>query len=182
MMSTRTLTYYIATTLDGFIAHTDESHAGFLSDGHHITEYLHSLRDFDTVLMGRRTFEIGYAYGAPVMQPSPTYAHMMQYVFSRTMPDSTHPRLSIVRDDPVPFTRDLKSQTGGAIYLCGGGQLARALVTAGLVDDLIIKVNPVLFGQGIPLFSPFDQTIPLHLLDTKVYAHGVVFLRYHVGV
>ena len=180
-MTARPLTYYIATTLDNYIAHEDEGVEGFLYEGAHIADYMTSLRDYDTVLMGRRTYEIGYKYGVAVGQPSPTYPHMTQIVFSRTMADSTHPQLQIVREDPVAFTRELKTQTGGAIYLCGGGVLAGALMAAGLVDELIIKLNPVIFGKGIPLFSGLDQTIPLKMIDTRVYANGVLFLRYRVG-
>lgn len=180
-MTARTLTYYIATTLDQFIAHEDGGVDGFLATGHHISDYLDSLRAYDTVLMGRRTYEKGYEYGVQPGQPSPTYAHMQQIVFSSQMADSAHPQLHVIREEAASFTRRLKAQPGGAIYLCGGGVLAGALMSAGLIDEVIVKINPVVFGRGLPLFSGFDQTTLLTMLDTKVYANGVLFVRYRVG-
>lgn len=180
-MTARTLTYYIATSLDQFIAREDGGVDGFLATGHHITDYLDSLRAYDTVLMGRRTYEKGYEYGIQPGQPSPTYAHMQQMVFSSQMADSTHPQLQVVREEATNFTRRLKAQPGGAIYLCGGGVLAGALMSAGLIDEVIVKINPVVFGRGLPLFSGLDQITPLTMLDTKVYANGVLFVRYRVG-
>jgi dihydrofolate reductase len=177
----RNVVYYVAMSIDHYIAHEDETIDGFSAEGHHITDYLNSLRDYDTVLMGRRTYEWGYQFGVEPGQPAPTYSHMMQYVFSQTMHQSQHDQLRIIREDPAAFVRDLKSRSGGPIYLCGGGQLAGYLFEHGLVDELILKVNPVLFGTGIPVFGALQCASALTLLDTRVYNNGVVFLRYAVG-
>jgi dihydrofolate reductase len=177
----RKLIYYVATTADGFIAHRDETVDGFLADGPHIGDYLTSLRDYDTVLMGRNTYEWGYQFGIKPGEPSPTYGHMMQYVFSQTMELYDHPQLQVIRENPAAFVSRLKEQDGGAIYLCGGGKLAGTLFEHRLVDGLILKVNPVVFGQGIPAFGALDRTIPLLLRDVRVYANGVQFVSYDVG-
>lgn len=179
--TTRKLVYYVAMTVDHYIAHEDETIDGFATEGHHIGDYLNSLRDYDTVLMGRRTYEWGYQFGVQPGQPVPTYGHMMQYVFSGSMPDYQHEQMQVIRDDPSQFVRQLKASEGGAIYLCGGGQLAGQLLDEGLVDELILKVNPVIFGQGIPVFGDLKRTMSLCLLDTKIYNNGVIFLRYAVA-
>ncbi|MEL6151887.1 MAG: dihydrofolate reductase family protein [Chloroflexota bacterium] len=176
----RKLVYYIATSVDHYIAHEDETMDGFLTEGHHIMDYVQSLRDYDAVLMGRRTYEWGYQFGIEPGQPVPTYGHMQQYVFSQSMDDYQHEQLHIVRDDPAEFTRQLKASEGGSIYLCGGGSLAGYLLACGLVDEIILKVNPVIFGSGIPVFGALKQTVALSLLDTKLYNNGVIFLRYAV--
>ncbi|HRF97471.1 MAG TPA: hypothetical protein PLZ51_19825, partial [Aggregatilineales bacterium] len=62
-MSSRKLVYYVATTVDHYIAHEDGSVGGFLTEGQHIPDYFASLRDYDTVIMGKNTYESGYAYG-----------------------------------------------------------------------------------------------------------------------
>lgn len=176
----RSVVYYVAVTADGFIAHEDETIDGFLTEGHHIADYLESLRSFDTVLMGRRTYEWGYQFGVQPGQPSPTYAHMMQFVFSQTMPEYQHEQLQVIRRDPVTFVQQLKTEPGGAIYVCGGGQLAGHLLQHGLVDELILKINPVAFGRGIPVFGNLQHTLNLALLDTKVYNNGVVYMHYNL--
>lgn len=176
----RPVVYYVAMTVDHYIAHEDETIDGFAAEGHHITDYLDSLRAYDTVLMGRRTYEWGYRFGIQPGQPSPTYSHMMHYVFSQSMPEFQHAQLRVIRDDPAEFVRRLKAEQGGSIYLCGGGQLAGYLCTHGLVDELILKVNPVVFGTGIPVFGDLQRGMSLALLDAKVYHNGVLFLRYRV--
>ncbi len=180
-MSTRQVVYYVAVTADGYIAHEDGGIDGFLSEGPHIPDYLNSLRDYDTVLMGRHTYEFGYRYGLTPGQPVPTYAHMMQYVFSKSMEAYHHDQLRIIREDPAAFVRGLKSAPGGAMYLCGGSQLAGYLLEHQLIDRVILKVNPVFFGQGIPLFQGTHIVTALTLLDSKTYANGVQFQHYTVN-
>lgn len=177
----RKLVYYVAISVDHYIAHDDETIGGFLTEGHHINDYITSLRDYDTVLMGRRTYEWGYQFGVEPGQPAPMYSHMKQYVFSQSMPDYKGEQLQVIREDPVTFVRDLKAEEGGAIYLCGGGSLAGYLLAHNLVDTLILKVNPVIFGSGIPVFGDFSRTLSLSLCDTKIYNNGVMFVHYAVN-
>lgn len=179
-MSARKLIYYVATTVNQYIAHEDERIDGFLMEGHHITDYMDSLHAFDTVLMGKNTYEWGYQFGIQPGEPSPTYAHMMQYVFSQSMEAYHHEQLQVIREDPAVFVQRLKQTEGKPIYLSGGGKLAGYLLNHCLIDELILKVNPVLFASGIPLFANPVRDYPLSLLDTKVYNNGTVFLHYAV--
>lgn len=176
----RKLVYYVATSIDQYIARKDGSVEGMPMEGAHVWDYLRSLRDYDTVLMGKNTYEIGYKYGVKPGEPSPTYAHMMQYVFSQSMEPYQHEQLRVIREDAAAFVQQLKAQTGEMIYLCGGGALAGYLLKNELVDELILKVNPVVFGSGIPVFGKTDKAFGLSLVDTKVYASGVVFLHYTI--
>jgi dihydrofolate reductase len=180
-MSPRKLVYYVATTVDHYIAHEDGSVGGFLMEGQHIPDYFASLRDYDTVIMGKNTYESGYAYGVKPGEPSPTYSHMMQYVMSRSMEEYHNPQLQVIRQDPAEFVMQLKSQEGGQIYLCGGGQLAGYLLDHKLIDDLILKVNPVLFGRGIPLFGKSEAQVALSPYNSKIYANGVTINHYAIN-
>lgn len=172
----RVLKYRVALTVDGFIAHEDGSADGFVYEGEHVTEYLESLRnDYDVVLMGRRTYEFGFQYGV-----SDPYPWMKQYVFSRTMERSPDPNVELVSENVVDLVRGLKEETGKAIYLCGGADLAATLFSEGLVDEIILKLNPVVFGSGLPLFSRAVEQTDLELADSKTYGNGVVLLRYRV--
>lgn len=168
----RKLVYYVAVSLDGYIAGprgevefypiSDDMIAWFServpdSVPTHVRPRIGMPVDapnraWDTVLMGRRTYEPGLAIGTD----SP-YHHLKQYVFSSTLAPVDNPRVEIVDTDPVELVRKLKQQQGLDIWLCGGGNLAGQLI--GEVDQLIIKSYPVLAGAGVPAFSGnFDPT------------------------
>ncbi|MCU0549975.1 MAG: dihydrofolate reductase family protein [Leptolyngbya sp. Prado105] len=189
----RELTYYVACSVDGFIAHTDGSHDGFSQDGEYLADLFSSfpetvpshLRDvmgvhsenksFDIVLMGRKTYEIGLRDG--VTSP---YSHMKQYVFSRTMQNSLDEGVRLVSENAIELVTALKNETGKSIWLCGGANLAATLFENCLVDQLILKINPFLMGSGIPLFSEAIQQSALELTNSKIYGNGVVMLYYRV--
>ena len=187
------LTYYIACSVDGFIAHLDGSHDGFSQDSEYFSDLFSSFpetvpshsRDamgisaenqwFDTVLMGRKTYEIGLKDG--VTSP---YSHMKQYVFSRSMQESPDEHVELISENAVDLVRYLKSEKGKGIWLCGGADLASTLFAHNLIDQLILKINPFLMGSGIPLFSGTIQQTALELTSSKIYGNGVSRLHYQV--
>ncbi|MCZ7436156.1 dihydrofolate reductase family protein [Micromonospora sp. WMMC241] len=186
----RTLVYFVASTLDGFIAAPDGSF-DFLPLEPDVAPYLvaewpqtlptfaHAQLGvpsppagrFDTVLMGRGAYEPGLSIGAT----SP-YAHLKQYVFSRSLAPADHPDVEVVAGDPVAFVRDLKARPGGDIWLCGGGQLAGQLLDE--VDELVVKLNPVVVGSGIPLVERGFAPSRFTLTSARPFDAGVVVLRY----
>lgn len=160
----RELVYYVAVSLDGYIAAPDHTFAAFPQQGDHIDWIFEEYRDtlltvalqglglqadnsrFDTVLMGWNTYAAGFASG--VTDP---YQHLRQFVFSRTH-DKADGEIVLTDRDPVEVARELKAEPGGtAIWLCGGGKLAATLRAE--IDRLVLKVNPVLLGSGIPVFA-----------------------------
>ncbi len=172
----RKLKYHVASTLDGFIAHTDHTVDGFVPEGEHVTDYLESLKnDYDIVLMGRRTYEFGFQFG--VTNP---YPWMKQYVISRSMDKSPDANVELVSENVFDLVRELKRGAGKDIYLCGGADLAAKFLAEDLIDEIILKLNPVLFGAGIPLFSGANKRTYLELIGSKVYGNGVVLLNYRV--
>jgi dihydrofolate reductase len=102
----------------------------------------------------------------------------MQYVLSQRMDSYQHDRLKVVREDPAQFVRELKERDGGPIYLCGGGSLAGYLLDHELVDELILKLHPVVFGAGVRLFGGSRKELGSSLVSTTVYHNGVVYLHY----
>ncbi|MEU9200586.1 dihydrofolate reductase family protein [Streptomyces sp. NPDC048332] len=192
----RKLVYYIASTLDGFIAGPDGADPS-APDGfwpipedyvaHLIAEYPETLpgparaalsitaegTHFDTVVEGRRSYEIGIKAGV-----TDAYPHLRHLVFSRTLGESPDPAVEIVATDPVARVRELKQEDGKDIWLVGGGELAGALYTE--IDTLIVKLSPLTIGAGIPLFSreaTFDPTA-WTLTDHRILDSGVAFLTY----
>jgi len=171
----RTLKYLVATSLDGFIAEEDGSFNNFIMEGHHVTDFQESLQLFDTVLMGRKTYEVGLKFG--VTSPYPT---MKQYVFSQTMQESPDQQVELVSDNGLNFIKELKHKPGKDIWLCGGGKLATLLFTERLIDEIVVKVNPILFGSGIPLSSTLVEPVHLELINSKRYDNGIMLLSYLV--
>ena len=168
----RTLKYYVAMTLDGFIAHRDGSFDGFVWDDELVADFFASYEWFDVVLMGRKTYEVGLREGKT--NPYPT----MRQFFSRTMEESPDENVTLVSEGATELVRDLKNGDGKDIWLCGGAELATMLFRSCLIDELIIKLNPVLFGSGIPLFSGEIQQCELELTGNKIYGSGIVVLHY----
>lgn len=187
----RKLVYYVAITLDGFIAREDGSLEDFPWDDDYLADLLARFpetfpghlrsddapnRRFDTVLMGRTTYDVGRRQG--ITSPYPTLA---QYVVSRTLGESPDPAVTLVADDVVETVRRLKDEPGMDVWLCGGSELAATLHGAGLVDELILKLNPVLFGAGIRLLARPVPARTLTLTDRHAYASGHVLLTYAVN-
>ncbi|MFL4492603.1 dihydrofolate reductase family protein [Streptomyces sp. VTCC 41912] len=192
----RRLVYYIATTLDGFIAGPDGADPtgpdGFWPIAedyvqHLVAEYPETLPvqarqglsvtadgvHFDTVLEGRRSYEIGVAAGI-----NDAYPHLRHLVFSRTLTEIPDPAVELVADDPVATVRGLKQQEGKDIWLLGGAELAGSLYAE--IDTLILKVGALTLGEGIPLFSrkaTFDPRT-WTLVDHTALRSGAVFLTY----
>lgn len=188
----RKLVYLVATTIDGFIAAPDGTWDFFGSQSDVLaylarhypqtvpTAALDPLRSpashqvFDTVLMGRHTYEP--ALRAGITSP---YAHLQQIVFSRSMATSRDPAVRIVADDPVEFVSALKREPGEDIWLCGGGTLAGRLLPE--IDELVIKLNPIIAGGGVPLAARGFDPHRFALLDTTPLADGVLVLRYRTS-
>ena len=172
------LVYYVATSIDGNIARPDGSFDFFVNEGEHVTEYLAALKTFDSVIMGRRTYEVGTKLG--VTDP---YPWLRTYVVSRSIGTSPDPNVTVVSDGVVELVRSLKAQgeRGRGIYLCGGGELAAHLLEHELIDEIVLKLSPTIAGDGIPVIGKMERPTPLELVDCKVHESGVVVLRYRVG-
>ena len=132
-------------------------------------------KTIDTVLMGRQTYEV-----AARMGQANGYPGVENYVFSRTIEAPTDSEVVIVREDAVGFVRDLKAQEGKSICLMGGGELARSLFEADLIDVIGFNIHPVLLGAGIPLFHPMSRQIDLELEECRAFKNGCVYVLYRV--
>ncbi|NNC36984.1 MAG: dihydrofolate reductase [Acidimicrobiales bacterium] len=177
----RKVCYHVAVTLDGFIAHTDGSIGGFPAEGDHVDDYMKALEDYDTVIMGRKTYEFGYAFG---LEPGHrAYLHMKHWIFSKSIDVVPQDGVHLVRDHWLETIEEIQKTDGSDIYLCGGSVFAGWLLSLGKIDTLKLKLNPVLFGSGLPLFSNSNvDTTNFELVRSKPYQSGVVLLDYRKRV
>lgn len=153
----RTLTYLVAASLDGFIADPGGGFDDFHFDDDFAQRFVASLDRFDAVVMGRETWEVGARQG--VTNPYP-FLDIDKVLVSTTLTDPPDPAVRVTAD-PVGEVARMKAADGGPIWLCGGSRLAGTLLDAGLLDELVVKHNPVLLGDGIPLFPRERRTTRL---------------------
>jgi dihydrofolate reductase len=172
----RKIVYYVATSLDGFIRGPDGDISGFVQDSDAVERYLEDLKKFDTVIMGRKTYEFGYRYG--LLPGQPAYLHMKHYIFSGSLKFEKQDSQVQVSEMDIGLVKRLKHQKGSDIYLCGGGQFAGWLLEHEMVDILKIKLNPFFAGKGIHLFGEAQSKIDLKFIHGRSYTHGVQILEY----
>jgi dihydrofolate reductase len=132
-------------------------------------------------VMGRATYEFGYQFG---LQPGqPAYPHMRHYIFSKTLKfdHATDPKVEIVDKDELEVIKRLKEENGTDIYLCGGGAFAGFLAEHDQIDELRIKLYPIILGKGIRLFGNSTRQMDLSLVGSKVYQTGAMLITYQVN-
>ncbi|MEU4643730.1 dihydrofolate reductase family protein [Micromonospora sp. NPDC023814] len=188
-MRQRKLVYYVAATLDGYIAGPQGQYDSFLHEGDHMAalaaEFPETIpvhlrdhfglvgvphRRFDAVVMGRGTYEPTLSVGT-----TSSYPHLRQYVVSRSL-TVDDPTVKVVAEDPIGFIRRLKQEDGAGIWLCGGGHLAGHLLAE--IDTLIIKRHPIVAGAGIPLLAGNYQPTRFAPTSTREFDSGVTLLTY----
>lgn len=189
----RKLIYLIASTIDGFIAEADRSDPTgkvFLLEGDHgpvlTAEYPEMVpghwreaaglagvenKHFDTVLEGRVSYTMALAEGV-----ENAYPHLHHVVFSTTLTEVPDPAIELVATDPVAKVRELKSQPGKDIWLCGGGGLAASLREE--IDEIHLKLNPVAIGTGAPIFDGPFQIDRWAVESAQAFKSGVVLIKY----
>src|SRR5262245_14568088 len=138
----RKVTFGGANSLDNFFARPDHSVDWLLWSDEVAAVTAGFWKTIDTVLMGRKTYEVAARSGQ-----AGGYPGVKNYVFSRTLPEE--PRgVTVVREDAAGFVCRLKEQDGKGICLMGGGELARSLFEADLIDEVGFNIHPVLLGAG----------------------------------
>ncbi|HXJ07453.1 MAG TPA: dihydrofolate reductase family protein [Candidatus Acidoferrum sp.] len=183
----RTVTYGGAVSLDGFLAGLDGSidWLHFSKDVQQVmTDYW---KDVDTILMGRKTYEVSVAQkpssatkSTKAKSPKRKEPTMRTYVFSRTLTTIDGPGVELVSSDPPEFVRELKQRPGKGICLMGGGELAQSLLAAGLVDEVGLNIHPILLGTGIPTFRDPGHRVKLTLTGCRQLDGGCVLANYKV--
>ena len=174
-VATRKITFGGANSLDNFFARPDHAVDWLMwSDeaGEVMQDYWATI---DTVIMGRKTFEVAAKSG----QGGGGFPGVSTYIFSRTL-TSVPKGATLVSEDVADFVGRLRQEPGKDICIMGGGELARPLFEAGLIDEIGFNIHPVLLGSGIPLFHAMTKQIDLELLECRPFKNGCVYVKYAV--
>jgi dihydrofolate reductase len=169
----RRVLYRVAASLDGYIAGPRGELDWIVHDP--TVDFTKVYEHVDTVLLGRRTWELTGQPGAP---PWPQGWQIL--VFSRTLAPEEHPEVTVVRVEAGPRVAALRAAPGRDIWLFGGGSLFRSLLGAKQVDLVEVLVVPVLLGGGIPLLEAGAPLTRLALEHVERYPSGLLGLRYRV--
>ena len=172
----RKITFGGANSLDNYFARKDHS-VDWLMWSDELAAFMKDYwATIDTILMGRRTYEVAMKQ----MKGKNPYPGIKSYVFSRTLKPKKSKSLEIVGEDAVKFVRKLKNEKGKDICLMGGGDFAKTLFEADLVDEVGFNIHPVLLGSGIPIFYEMKRQIDLELIECTRFKNGCVLVKYRV--
>lgn len=172
-MAARRFRAYLATTLDGYIADA-EGGVGWLTPfADSDSGYRRFFDAVDTVVMGRRTFDLARAAG-----PWP-YAGKRAVVLSHEPPAPLKTAAVDHFTGAVSELADgLAADKGKDVWIVGGAQVVEQFLASGRLHQLEVFLVPLLLGDGIPLFPPAERRFPLRLEANHSFANGVVKLVY----
>jgi dihydrofolate reductase len=174
----------MVTSLDGFFEGPNQD-----ISWHHVDEEfnefaIEQLNDADMLLFGRVTFQMMASYWPTpsAINDDPVVAGKMnslpKIVFSRTLDKVEWNNSRLVKDNIAEEVSKLKQQPGKDLAIFGSSDLAVSLIQMGLIDELRIMVNPVVLGNGKPLFKGINDKLNLRLLRTRSFSSGNILLYY----
>lgn len=176
MKMTRKLILYIAASLDGYIAKPGDDLSFLDAMDKEGVDYGYTdfISQVDTVIIGRKTFDWVFRVINNVPHPDKE-----TFIITRTAREPIG-KTQFYTGDVVELVQELKAKPGGVIYCDGGAQLANTLYSAGLMDEIIVSVIPVLLGGGVRLFEEGIPERQLELLSSKSYETGLVQVHYRM--
>jgi dihydrofolate reductase len=189
----RKIVSFVHVSLDGFVASTDEGMAslGWISITEDLFDYVEQrIVATDSALYGRVTYQMMESYWPTAAdQPNATkhdiehsrwYKRATKIVLSRTMQGKNLPQTKIISSNLADEIAKLKQGAGSDILMFGSPTATHALMAENLIDEYWLFVNPILLGQGVPLFKGIKNRTALKLVTSKIFPSGVVCLQYEL--
>ena len=166
--------YYVACSLDGYIAGPDGSVEWLtpFQAGGEDYGYREFYSSVEGLLMGSHTYDVSLKLGPWQAKDRPSW------VFTRRSLEVVHPSVTLTDAEPPQVMDTLRERGLKRVWLMGGGQLVSSFRTAGLITHYMISIVPVVLGSGIPLFADAEGPEVLRLVEAKSYASGIVQLNY----
>jgi dihydrofolate reductase len=181
----RKVTLGLANSLDNYIARKDGGY-DWLHWSDEVAELSAKfMKTVDALLIGRKTYEAMLNHGQS------SFPGANNYVFTHSKRKAaalekkvTGKRagksVTVIAEDAATFVKKLKQKKGKGIVVFGGGELAKSLFEADLIDEIVLNIHPVLLGSGIPLFHEMKRQINLELVDYRVLKGGYLAVTYRV--
>ncbi|MCG7856973.1 dihydrofolate reductase family protein [Flavihumibacter sediminis] len=186
----RKIISFMHISLDGFVAGPNGEMDWIKADEEIFSYVGKRISEGDTSLYGRVTFQMMEGYWPTAAdKPNATrhdiehsrwYSQVHKVVLSRTMKDADLANTTIISDNLAEKINEIKQQAGEDILLFGSPTATHSLIQLNLIDGYWLFVNPIILGEGIPLFTGIKDRIKLNLLNTKQFACGVTELNYTV--
>ena len=184
----RKLIFCMHTSLDGFVA-GPKGEMNWITLDEAMFDFIGTMTDkADTALYGRVTYEMMQSYWPNAgekpnaskhdKEHSTWYNKVSKIVLSKTMNEKGLKNTTVIGDQLAENMHKIKKQEGENIMIFGSPGASHALLGQGLIDEFWLFVNPVLLGQGIPLFKGVKETTKLKLVETKAFSCGVIALHY----
>ncbi len=182
------LIFFMHTSLDGFVAGVN-GEMGWIKVDDAMFDFVGTMTDqADTALYGRVTYQMMESYWPNAgekpnaskhdIEHSIWYNNVSKIVLSRTIKDLGKSNTKVISENISDHINKIKQQEGKNILIFGSPSASNSLLNKGLVDEFWIFVNPILLGQGIPLFKDISESVKLSLIETKTFEIGVIALHY----
>ena len=184
----RNLIFFMHTSLDGFVAGL-KGEMNWIKVDDEMFDFVATMTDTaDTALYGRVTYEMMQSYWPKAgEQPNATkhdkehsawYNKVSKVVLSKTISEKGLDNTTIISGQLTDNINKIKKQDGKNILIFGSPGASQSLLNEGLIDEFWLFVNPIILGQGMPLFKDITGTTKLKLVDSKTFACGVIALHY----
>src|SRR6195952_1527049 len=188
MYKMRSLIFFMHTSLDGFVAGPN-GEMNWIKVDEEMFDFVATMTaQADTALYGRVTYEMMQNYwptagGKPNAskhdkEHSAWYNKVSKIVLSKTISEKGLENTIVISDQLADHVNKIKKQDGKNILIFGSPTASHSLMSHGLIDEYWLFVNPVLLGQGIPLFKDVTERTKLKLIETKTFSCGVIALHY----
>lgn len=175
-------------SLDGFVAGL-KGEMNWIKFDDELFDFVGTMTDkADTALYGRVTYEMMQSYWPKAAdkpqaskhdkEHSAWYNSVSKIVLSKTMTEQGLDNTTVISDQLSEKIHEIKNQDGKDILIFGSPRASQALRHLGLIDEFWIFVNPILLGEGIPLFKKVTEITPLKLVQSKTFSCGVIALHY----
>ena len=159
----------LAVSLDGFIEGPNgEFDWCFTDQDYGMTKFLN---DTDTIILGRKSYDV-----LQTMEGD-SFPNHEKLVFSRTL-TTVNPPYRLINTAAEEVIDQIRATPGKNLWLFGGAELTSTLLVAGLVDEMMLSIHPLLLGSGRPLFTGIQERMYFNLLRTETFSTGLVQLFY----
>ncbi len=165
------VTYFVAASLDGFIAGPGGRLDWLFTDDDY--GFAPFFSRVDALVMGRGTYDPVVGFGAW------PYGETPSYVLTHRPLDTDRP-VEVVQGDVGAFCDRMVSQGVRRLWVVGGGEVAAAFLAAGRLDEVVVSLHPVVLGGGTRLFGEAAPVTQMRLEETRAFPSGLIQLRYAV--